>query len=226
MPATLTHKTQAGDIIFDGRKVAFLPVSKTMLVADLHFEKGSFLQMNGHAPLPAYDTQDTINALAAVVADYSPNHIVALGDSFHDIDAGLRLSRAHSDAINAIINSVPKFTWILGNHDPDIPQALGGEQQDHLSLDGFLLTHLPTDGAEPVNICGHLHPKAKVKLRRRHLSRPCFACAANRIIMPSFGTYTGGLWVSHNAITDVLPRPTQYYVTDGDDIFHIGLNAA
>ncbi|WP_371395899.1 ligase-associated DNA damage response endonuclease PdeM [Fretibacter rubidus] len=225
MPNKVIHQTQAGEIIFDGRKVAFLPKSKTLLVADLHFEKGSFLQMNGHAPLPAYDTQDTINALAAVISDYEPSHVVALGDSFHDIDAGLRLSEGHSRAINDMIKSLPEFTWILGNHDPDIPQSLLGQQQDHLTIDGFLLTHLPTGGAESVNICGHLHPKAKIKLRRRHLSKPCFACSDDRIIMPSFGTYTGGLWVTHTAITDVLNAPAQYYATDGEDIFQLSENS-
>ncbi|WP_017931126.1 ligase-associated DNA damage response endonuclease PdeM [Robiginitomaculum antarcticum] len=215
-------QTRAGEIVFDARKAAFLPRSKTLLVADLHFEKGSYLQMRGHAPLPAYDTQVTLARLFDLAADYRPDHIVALGDSFHDIEAGLRLSDLHREAINLLISGAGNFTWILGNHDPDIPSGLKGGREDHLDIDGFFLTHMPEPPDDTqVNICGHLHPKARVGTPRRAITHPCFACGAQRIIMPSFGAYTGGLYVTHDAINRELAAPKSYVLTDMKGLYHV-----
>ncbi|WP_409431947.1 ligase-associated DNA damage response endonuclease PdeM [Litorimonas sp. RW-G-Af-16] len=219
---SVTIETRAGPVVCDAAKVAYLPDHDTLLMGDLHFEKASFLQMNGHAPLPALDTQDTLERLWDVIGRYAPAHVVALGDSFHDVDAGDRLSAKHVEAMNALVTSVPKFTWVLGNHDPDIPKAVTGEQQDHLTLGRFLLTHLPTDSdAGEFNMCGHLHPKARVKVRKRAISHPCFACGENRIILPSFGTFTGGLYVSDIAIARELHEPVQYVLTDNCAVYPI-----
>lgn len=211
----LQFSTRAGAIVFDHRKAAFLPDCETLLVADLHFEKGSYLQAIGGSPLPTYDTPDTLERLDQLITDYRPQHVAALGDSFHDTRAGERIQRRDFNAMNALTARVPRFTWILGNHDPDIPDGLAGDQEDHLEAGGFLLTHLPTDpfGDAGVNICGHLHPKVKIRTRRSGRSFPCYAVSAERIILPSFGTFTGGLDVEHPAIADELPGARAYFAT-------------
>ena len=220
MSQSFTYDKAVSPIILDARKAAFLPRSKTLLVADLHFEKGSYLQMMGNSALPAYDTEDTLDRLSHIIKTYAPEHVVALGDSFHDIHAGERLPETAASELNALIESLPKFTWILGNHDPDIPTALKGEQQDHLEIDGFLLTHLPTPPeAEQTNLCGHLHPKIKIKIRRRTMSHPCFACSDSRIILPSFGAYTGGLFTDHDAIQSELGADKLYALTTPTGIY-------
>ncbi len=222
MAKSYTIKTRVGEVILDGRKCAFLPKSRTLLMGDLHFEKASFLQMNGHAPLPAYDTDDTLVRLEHIIADYNPSHVAVLGDSFHDEEAGARLSQTHFDHINTLVNQCGRFTWILGNHDPSIPRGLDGAQEDHLVIDGFLLTHLPEmpEGDE-VNICGHLHPKLRFKVRARRFTHPCFARGENRLILPSFGTFTGGLYVDHPAIVSELSGEIHYYVTADESVFQI-----
>ncbi|MGJ8561284.1 MAG: ligase-associated DNA damage response endonuclease PdeM [Litorimonas sp.] len=206
--------------MFDYRKGAFLPDCETLLVADLHFEKGSYLQAIGGAPLPTYDTPDTLERLSELIDVFRPQHVAALGDSFHDIHAGERMSMSDFDAINALVARVPRFTWILGNHDPDIPDGLVGDQQDHIECGKFLLTHLPTApfGETGVNVCGHLHPKVRIKTRRSAISRPCWAASRDRIIMPSFGTFTGGLNVTHPAIADELPGARAYFATTGKSV--------
>lgn len=222
MPDQCRLKTPAGDIVLDGRKCAFLPKSRTLLVGDLHFEKGSFLQMNGHAPLPAYDTDDTLERLAAIISDYAPDRLIVLGDSFHDEGADMRLSETHFARINSLVDICKNFTWILGNHDPSIPKGLRGAQEDHVSVDGFLLTHLPIDiGTGEINVCGHLHPKIRFKVRSRTFSLPCFASGNNRVILPSFGTFTGGLYVDHPAIADCLTRPARYHAVSNNSVYRV-----
>lgn len=215
-------KTRAGAIIFDGRKVAFLPQSQALLIADMHFEKGSYLREFGRSALPAYDTRETIERLAAIVEDYQPKKIIALGDSFHDPRANERLDPQSANALNGLSQGGAEWIWILGNHDPDIPEAVFGVREDHVDIDGFLLTHHPHRvDANRVNICGHYHPKAKVKSRNGSVSAPCFAVSDHCIIMPSFGTFTGGLFVSHADFQKALPDMTRVVMTYESRLFPI-----
>lgn len=217
----LALSTRAGDIVLDARKAAYLPDHDTLLLADLHFEKGSYLQARGHAPLPTYDTQDTLARLSGLIADYAPKTVIALGDSFHDIDSGQRLSEANLTALNACAARAD-FIWILGNHDPDIPPRVVGAREDHVQLGGYLLTHHPTDvGEGEMNICGHMHPKLRVKLRQGRASGPCFAISEIRMIMPSFGSFTGGLWVDDPAMIAAIPAAQSYGLIQRGRLYHI-----
>ena len=216
-----TLKTRAGDIILDARKIAYLPSSRTLLVADMHFEKGSFLREIGRSVLPAFDTQDTIMRLRKIAEDYKPARIIALGDSFHDVDAYQRLAPEAAAQLNALNNSQCEFTWILGNHDPDIPSVVVGTREDHVETDGFLLTHHPHDPGHGINICGHYHPKAKISSQAGSVTAPCFAISEDRIILPSFGTFTGGLFVSDPAFIDVMPKMEAVSLTYKDRLFTI-----
>lgn len=222
MTKRLIYESAAGPLWLDYRKIAFLPRSKTLLVADLHFEKGSYLQAAGNSVLPAYDTRDSLQRLGALIADYAPLHVVALGDSFHDLKAEERLRPSDSEALNTLIGRTARFTWIVGNHDPEIPSQIEGEREDHLEIDGFLLTHMPImPDAGVTNICGHLHPKAQISIRRRRMSYPCFACSDMRVILPSFGAYTGGLFVNHPAIESVMGDRRMLALTSKTAIFPI-----
>jgi hypothetical protein len=49
-------------------------------------------------------------------------------------------------------------------------------------------------------ISGHFHPKMRVNLRGRHVSRRCFVTSPTKIIMPAFGSLTGGLDAHHPEI--------------------------
>lgn len=221
IPERQIVKTRAGDVILDARKVAFLPDSETLLVADMHFEKGSYLREFGRSVLPAFDTFDTIERLCEVTSDYSPKKIIALGDSFHDIHADSRLSPEAAKKLNQINTKNCELIWVLGNHDPDIPNAVNGQRQDHVQEGEFLLTHHPYHMPEGVNICGHYHPKAKVSSKLGSVSAPCFAISEGCIILPSFGTFTGGLYVSDPAFIEAMPNMVSAALTYKNRLFHV-----
>lgn len=42
-------------------------------------------------------------------------------------------------------------------------------------------------------IVGHLHPVARISVRGRSMRRRCFAGTEQRLILPAFGSFTGGL---------------------------------
>ena len=62
----------------------WIEAARTLVVADLHLEKGSAYAMRGQM-LPPYDTRETLIALSDAVFRFNPKTVIALGDSFHDI---------------------------------------------------------------------------------------------------------------------------------------------
>ncbi len=68
-------------------------------------------------------------------------------------------------------------------------------------------------------ISGHFHPKAAVRVRNRRLSRRCFVTDGRRLILPSFGAYTGGLSVLDPAIARHFPDDFQVLLIGRDGLF-------
>jgi uncharacterized protein len=189
-------------LLADPLGAAVEPSSETLMVADLHFEKGSGLARQGRL-LPPYDTRATLSALAALIARWRPRRVVALGDSFHDRGAGERIAAEDLDALGALMRG-REWIWVRGNHDPEPPARCGGESADEVRIGPLVLRHQPEgDGAGEV--CGHFHPKASLRLRAgRTVSGRCFAGDGRRLVLPSFGSYTGGLDVLDPAISGLF----------------------
>jgi metallophosphoesterase superfamily enzyme len=91
--------------------------------------------------------------------------------------------------------------WITGNHDPHPPASLGGAVMAEWREGGLLFRHEPRCDAERGEVAGHLHPCAKVAKYGRGVRRRAFAADANRIVLPAFGAYAGGLDVGDPAIS-------------------------
>lgn len=181
----------------------YLPDHRALLVADLHFEKGSARAHRG-VHLPPYDTRSTLAALQAVVQRYRPQRLISLGDSFHDDAATARLDADDHAAIRQL-SDIAEVFWLTGNHDPSAAGGIGGRVVNELALGSLLLRHIPKPGAMH-EIAGHLHPAASVVRRGRRLRRKCFVSDGNRLILPAFGAYTGGLSVWSPAFNDLLCR--------------------
>ena len=77
-------------------------------------------------------------------------------------------------------------------------------------MGGLVFRHEPLADAEPGEIAGHLHPCASVAKWGRSVRRRCFVADGARLVLPSFGAYTGGLDVGDAAIAALfggaLPR--------------------
>jgi uncharacterized protein len=59
--------------------------------------------------------------------------------------------------------------------------------------------HEPRAGSQQGEIAGHLHPVAKVALDKGKRRAKAFVTDGERLIMPAFGAYTGGLNVLDDA---------------------------
>jgi DNA ligase-associated metallophosphoesterase len=198
-PGAVPIAVNGATLLADPMGAAIEPQSRTLIVADLHFEKGSGLARRGRL-LPPYDTRATLEGLARLIERWQPRRVVALGDSFHDRGAGERIATADLDSLNELMRG-RNWIWVRGNHDPEPPARLGGDSADEVRIGSLVLRHQPEgDGAGEV--CGHFHPKASVRLRAgRVVSGRCFAGDGRRLVLPSFGAYTGGLDVLDPALS-------------------------
>lgn len=196
-----------------------LPDEDALLVADLHFEKGSSRARRGFL-LPPYDTRDTLARLAAAIAACDPRRVVAMGDSFHDPNAASRLSAEDRDALAGLMRG-REWLWLTGNHDPCGPAGLGGDTQAGIEIGGVRLRHEPSTDAGP-EIAGHLHPVAKVVGRGGRVRRRCFATSRERCVMPAFGAYAGGLNVLDAAFRPLFPDGFTARVIGRERIYGVG----
>lgn len=177
---------------------------KMLVVADLHFEKGSSFAARGIA-LPPYDTRATLRRLQVLVTKLKPQRLIALGDSFHDRAAETRMDEADAAALIALTR-VTDWIWITGNHDPVPPRRFGSAVHEELSVGPLIFRHEPQVAPATGEIAGHLHPVAAVRVRGRRLRRRCVMSDGTRAIMPAFGAYAGGLNVLDEAYHELMPR--------------------
>lgn len=189
----------------------WLPHFSTLVVADLHLEKGSAYAMRGQL-LPPYDTRETLQRLHDEVRETSPARLVFLGDSLHDMGAISRIPVQEREAVIALAQQL-ELVWISGNHDPDGGSAFGGKTLEVLQLGALELCHEPKQGHQTGEVAGHLHPCAKLSGASGSLRRRCFISDGRRLIMPAFGAYTGGLNVLDDAYTGLFDgQPYAYLI--------------
>jgi len=196
----------------------YLPAHDALLVADLHFEKGSSFARRGMM-LPPYDTRETLSALSDVVARFDPRVVVALGDSFHDIGGPDRLGDDERSALTRIQAS-RDWIWVTGNHDRILPESIGGQVVEEMTLGSLTLRHEPLAG-EQAEIAGHLHPVGKVVMRGRATRRRCFLTDGARCIMPALGAYAGGLNACDVAFKPHFPKGFTAHLIGTERIFAI-----
>jgi hypothetical protein len=171
---------------------------QALLVADLHLEKASWFARLGQF-LPPYDSHATLTELAAEVERSGATRLYCLGDSFHDTFGCERLPANARELLTGLTSRLD-WTWIVGNHDPGFADHCGGRIEDEVELGGIILRHEAIRGDARPEISGHYHPKLRVNLKGRRVSRRCFVLSASKLIMPAFGSLTGGLDAHHPEI--------------------------
>ena len=176
----------------------FWPNRQALLVADLHLEKASWFASGGQF-LPPYDSHATLTALAEEVDRTRATRLYCLGDSFHDRFGCDRLPEAARELLVSLTARL-NWTWIVGNHDPGFADHCGGSIVDEVEEGGIILRHEAVRGESRPEMSGHFHPKLRLHLRGRRVSRRCFVVSDRKIIFPAFGSLTGGLDAHHPEI--------------------------
>lgn len=210
-------------LMLDPGGVLHWPARRTLVVADLHLEKGSSFAAAGRF-LPPYDTRETLTRLALLLRRWQPARIIALGDSFHDRSGASRLSSADAEALLRLLDGL-EMIWVLGNHDPVAPEGLPGSAMVEYRDGPLVFRHQAVPAAARfatapgVELSGHFHPKATIPTRAGAVTRPCFVADARRIILPAFGAYAGGLDARDPAIAGLFPRGARAFLLGRERLF-------
>ncbi|MEO9461223.1 MAG: ligase-associated DNA damage response endonuclease PdeM [Marinomonas sp.] len=188
----------------------YWPRENALLVADLHLEKGSFYARHGQM-LPPYDSRETLSRVADALKQTGARRVYTLGDNFHDARGAERLEEHAAGMLDALVRATD-WVWVTGNHDhnsADRTAAPGGTELEELEIAGMILRHEAKRGETRPELSGHYHPKLRLKVRARHIARPCAVVSqdeagSGRMILPAFGAYTGGMDAGDPAILDAL----------------------
>ena len=189
-----------------------LPDLDLVAVADLHLGKSQRIARNGGSLLPPYESSDSLARLQVDLAATRPSIVVCLGDSFDDDAAALDVSRLHGERLSELQGNC-RWIWVCGNHDAE-PDVASGEVVMEFGIGGLMFRHVATtDGVGEVS--GHYHPKISLSAKGRRISRACFLIDRNRILLPAYGTYTGGLDCREPPLSSLMRRDAVAVMTGG-----------
>ena len=189
-------------------RAAWLPQSRSLLVADLHLGKAQSFRRAG-VPVPSGTTAAMFDRLDRLIERQVPSELIVLGDLLHGplaqrgpaIEA-LAQWRARHDRI--------EVRMVRGNHDAsagDPPLRCGIEvHASPLLREGLAFCHDPEEGVPGFKLAGHLHPVARLRASIDRARVACFWLQPRALVLPAFGEFTGG-W-------PVVAR-------DGDQVFVI-----
>ncbi len=183
---------------------------RILVVSDLHLGKSDRIARRGGPMLPPYEVRDTLSRLENDIHHTCAETVICLGDSFDDLEAAEALTDQPKAWISRL-QSGRRWIWIEGNHD-DGPTALGGAHLPEFWVAPLTFRHI-ADPAKNAEISGHYHPKTTLRAKGQSITRACFLYDDVRVIMPAYGTYTGGLRSNDAALISVMKPPTMAILT-------------
>lgn len=193
-----------------GTGALWWPDQSLLCVSDLHLGKSERMARRGGPALPPYDSRDTLNRLAADLAYTGATTVICLGDSFDDLQASHAMDMADRLQI-AALQAGRQWIWIEGNHDPG-PVELSGAHLAEWVCKTLVFRHIAQAGGEG-EISGHYHPKAQLRAKGRAITRPAFLLDTHRLILPAYGTYTGGLRSHEAVLSNLMARDARAILT-------------
>ena len=185
----------------------YWPRERMLVVSDLHLGKSERIARRGGTLLPPYDTAETLLRLQHDIETLGPIVVLCLGDSFDDRAAADALTDTHRSVIRRL-QAGRDWIWVEGNHDPG-PIDIGGTHRKDHQVGPLTFRHIADDQATPGEVSGHYHPKARLRSARR----PCFLSDGQRLILPAYGAYTGGLDWTAPALRSLLGDKATAFLT-------------
>lgn len=197
-------------VLLPGR-AAFLPASATLLVADLHLGKAATFRKAG-IPVPEGSAQRDLARLADLVVRHAVRRLIVLGDLFHARTGCTEQVQAEFAAMRSQVLGA-EVVLVLGNHDRPlgtIPASLGIDavvsslDEPPLHFVHEPATAIDTAGRDLFTIGGHLHPTVSIRspIGDRIADR-CFVAEPATLVLPAFGSFTGGHRITPTADTRV-----------------------
>lgn len=173
--------------------------ARTLVLADVHLGKAAAFRLGG-MPVPESLTGRDLDRLSGIIESTGAARVLILGDLVHG--RAWRAEPTRSLILRRFerLASRSRLELVLGNHDRHA-HVLLNELPVHLhtgALDEppFLFAHEPIECDHPGQVCGHIHPVASIDAGPGGRVRAkCFWVSSGRIVLPSFGSFTGGFAV-------------------------------
>ena len=195
----------------------YWPSIKTLILCDLHLEKSSFFAKLGDF-LPPYDSTETLSRLDITSNKHDVKKIILLGDIFHDEDGIKRLSNKLKNYLHYLCKKY-KVIWLAGNHDGTYkPKNAIFCYKYKIKNINFNHKSLQESANE---MSGHYHPKATIKVFKTKISKPCFLVSKNRLILPAYGSFTGGIDSKSNIFKNIFKDQFKTYMLLNKSIIQI-----
>ena len=175
-------------------RAAFLPASKSLIVADLHLGKAATFRERGLA-VPEGSNASDLGRLKDIIDFKKPKQLVIAGDLFHSADG---LSSSTIELFQEWLQNLELPVLLTeGNHDRRswfARHRFPIDVSPHLRLDELTITHDPDDlSVREYGIAGHLHPGIRIKeAPRQSLKIAGFLVRHSKhLILPAFSEFTG-----------------------------------
>jgi metallophosphoesterase superfamily enzyme len=117
------------------------------------------------------------------------------------------------------------WVWIVGNHDVGFIDHCGGRIEEECEVGGIILRHEAEEADSRPEISGHFHPKLRLSLRGRSVSRRCYVASASKLILPAYGAFTGGLDAGHPEIVKKVGPGASALVPSADRLLRFPIAA-
>ena len=176
------------------QKAVVWPRLGMLIIADIHFGKAAAFRSFG-IPVPHGTTNENLDVLDALIDTTGSRHVLFLGDFLHARAAHASATLAAMLAWRARHPGL-ELLLVRGNHDkhagdPAVTLRMKVVDEPY-TVEPFSFCHHPDIEAPGYVMAGHVHPAFVLSTRVDSLRLPCFVAGPGRMILPSFGAFTGG----------------------------------
>ena len=192
---------------------------KTLIISDLHFEKGSFFSETRQF-IPPFDTIETLRQLSKFIDDHPVEMIIFLGDLVHDKFAFQRMTQEAKELFFEILKNI-NCTLTVGNHDDtSFLKDIGLNLTENIIIDDICFSHHPRIDKK-FSVFGHYHPKVRLKINSRGIWTSCFIANKEKLLMPSYGYFTGGLSIKSLEIQKLFEPEYEIYPLTKEKVYKL-----
>lgn len=187
-------------------KAIFWPAMEMLIAADLHLGKAATFRKLG-VGIPEGNMEEDLNLLEICVKKRNAKRCLILGDLVHSGDG---LTPYVLDQISKWVKRLHCPLYLtLGNHDKSLKAEKLAEwgiaaSGDPLVIPPFAFCHHPPDETpDRFTMAGHIHPQVVLKQGPDRVRLPCFHVKDQVVILPAFGSFTGGhtiSWTSNDRV--------------------------
>jgi DNA ligase-associated metallophosphoesterase len=220
--SSVTYALQVGGeaLLLHAERAVIWPRCRTVIVADTHFGKSGYFGRHGIAVPAGSDEHDWVR-LERLVSEHEARRLVILGDFLHTPALG----EGESDRLAAWLAALGarvEVHVVAGNHDRACSDEYRDSDGPHRIWDHpatlrwwdtqwieppfrFIHEAAPANskngsanlsGDGDFTLSGHVHPVARLGPGRKgSLRAPAFWLRHNGLVLPSFGSFTGGFAV-------------------------------